>query len=176
MPDMWQSFRTEMDRVFDRFGIGFGMPAWRRMFDVEPFMRWESAMMPSPAMDITEDPAAYKLTAELPGLTETDIEVMVRGDVLTLKGEKKAESERDEADVHLSERSYGAFTRSFTLPEGVDSDRILAGFTNGVLTLTLPKLAQKEPATKTIEVKVGEARAGETKPAEPKQVPPRMAA
>jgi HSP20 family protein len=165
MPDVWQAFRTEMDRVFDRFAGGYGFPSLSRLFSAEPFLRWETSTMLAPAMDITEDTAGYKLTAELPGLTEKDIEVEVRGNVLTLKGEKKQESERTEADVHLSERSYGAFARSFTLPEGVDSGTIAAEFTNGVLTLTLPKLPAAMPQTKTIEVKPAAAKPAEVKKA-----------
>jgi hypothetical protein len=65
-PDAWRSFRTEMDRLFDRFAGGWGMPSLRRMFDVEPAFRYESSFtLPSPAVDITEGDAAYKVTAEL---------------------------------------------------------------------------------------------------------------
>jgi len=167
LPDVWQSFRSEMDRVFDRFAGGYGFPSLRRMFDIDPFLRWEGGMMPmtTPAIDITENAAGYTLTAELPGLTEKEIEVAVRGDMLTIKGEKKQESERTEADVHLAERSYGAFARSFTLPEGVDTGKVGAAYVNGVLTLTLPKLPAAMPETKNIEVKTAEAKPAEAKPA-----------
>lgn len=156
VPDAWQALRTEMDRLFDRFGLGigggFGLPSMGRMFDLPTFPRLVGVPA-APAMDIVEDEAGYTMTAELPGMTEKDIEVALRGNVLTLKGEKKQESERDEADVHLSERSYGAFTRSFTLPEGVEGGAIAASFANGVLTLKLPKAKLVEPEAKTIEVK-----------------------
>ena len=67
-PDAWHTMRTEMDRLFDRFAGGWGMPSLRRMFDVEPAFRAESSFsMPSPAVDITEDNATYRVTAELPG-------------------------------------------------------------------------------------------------------------
>jgi len=135
------------------------------MFGPELFPRWELPVMTMPAMDITEDTAAFKLSAELPGMSEKDIEVMVRGDTLTVKGEKKAESERTEADVHLSERSYGAFSRSFTLPEGVDGEKIGAEFANGVLTLTMPKVAIAAAPAKTIEVKPAMPEAAEVKKA-----------
>src|SRR5689334_20569323 len=89
-PDPWQSLRTEMDRVFDRFASGFGFPSLRRMFDIEPAWRQESAFsFSAPAVDVTEDENAYKITAELPGLSEKDIDVSISGDVLVLKGEKR---------------------------------------------------------------------------------------
>jgi HSP20 family protein len=153
VPDAWQTLRTEMDRLFDRVGVGFGLTPMGRMFDLATLPRWNVAMPAAPAMDITEDAAGYTMTAELPGMSEKDIEVAVRGDVLTLKGEKKLESERDDADVHLSERTYGAFTRSFTLPEGVDAGAIGAEFVNGVLTLKLPKAKAAMPETKTVAIK-----------------------
>ena len=94
-PESWRSFRTEMDRLFDRFAGGWGMPSLRRMFDMEPTVRYESAFtMPSPAVDITEDEAGYKVTAELPGMSEKEIEVVVSGGTLTLKGEKRPRRSR----------------------------------------------------------------------------------
>ena len=152
-PDVWQAFRTEMDRVFDRFSYGVGVPSLRRLFDAAPSLRWEGPVLSVPAMDIAEDDAGYTMTAELPGMAETDVTVELRGDMLTIKGEKKQESERDEAEMHLSERSYGAFTRSFSLPDGVDGGAIAASFTNGVLTVKLPKTKAVAPETKKIEVK-----------------------
>jgi HSP20 family protein len=92
-PDTLQAFRSEMERLFDRFG--FGMRPFRNWFDLEPtFQVRTSFEMPSPAIDIVEEPTGYKLTAELPGMEEKDIEVVVSGDTLTLKGEKKQETEK----------------------------------------------------------------------------------
>ncbi len=153
-PDAWRSLRTEMDRLFDRFSGGWGMPSLRRMFDAEPALRYESSFtVPSPAVDITEDDGNYKVTAELPGMSEKEIEVVVSGDMLTLKGEKKQEREQKEKSFYLSERSYGSFQRSFYVPEGVDRDKIAADFSKGVLTITMPKTAKTVEQQKTIEVK-----------------------
>ncbi len=150
VPDVWRSFRTEMDRLFDRFATGFGMPSFGRVFDIMPTLRTEFAL-PTPAVDITEDDAAYKVTAELPGMEEKNVEVTLSDDVLTIKGEKTAETEKKDKNYYLSERSYGAFQRSFVVPEGVDSGKIAADFAKGVLTVTLPKAAP--PMKKAIEVK-----------------------
>jgi len=149
-PDVWRSMRTEMDRLFDRFATGFGMPSWGRMWDLAPAFRTELTM-PTPAVDITEDDSGYKITAELPGLEDKDVEVTLTDDVLTIKGEKSTETEKKEKNYHLSERSYGAFRRSFVLPESVDSDKIVASVAKGVLTVAVPKAAAAKP--KTIEVK-----------------------
>jgi HSP20 family protein len=139
-----------MDRLFDRFGSGFGLPSFGRMFDVAPILRGEFTMA-TPAVDITEDDTAYTITAELPGLEEKDVEVSLTNDMLTIKGEKTAEIEKKEKNLYLSERSYGAFQRSFVLPDGVDADKVAASVAKGVLKVTLPKAAQAQK--KTIEVK-----------------------
>lgn len=153
IPDPWRSFRTEMDRLFDRFGSGWGMPSLRRMFDVEPFRYESSFTMPSPAVDVTEDDTSFKVTAELPGMSEKEIEVVVSGDTLTLKGEKRQEKEQKDKNFYLSERSYGSFQRSFYVPEGVDRDKISADFSKGVLSITMPKTAKAVGQQKKIEVK-----------------------
>jgi len=150
--DTWQSFRTEMERLFDRFG--FGMKPFRSWLDMEPALQFRTTFeMPSPAIDIVEDAKGYRLTAELPGMAEKDVELIVSGDSLTLKGEKKQETERKEKNYSLSERSYGSFERTFTLPEGVDRDKISADFGKGVLTVTLPKTPAAVAEPKKIEVK-----------------------
>ena len=149
-PDAWRSFRTEMDRLFDRFAGGFGLPSFGRMFDPLPAFRTEFTM-PMPAVDISEDAAGYKITAELPGLEEKDVEVTLTDDVLTIKGQKTAETEKKENNAYLSERSYGAFRRAFVLPAGVDAEKITADVAKGVLTVMVPKAAPAQ--TKTIEVK-----------------------
>jgi HSP20 family protein len=151
-PDVWQTFRSEMDRLFDRFGF----PSFRRMFDVEPFWGMESSFGVSvPAVDVIEDEKAYRITAELPGLEQKDVDVSVTGDVLVIKGEKRQEREEKDKNRYLSERSYGVFQRNFALPDGIDRDRISADFSKGVLTLTLPKTAEAQKQQKKIEVKAG---------------------
>lgn len=153
VPDAWRSFRTEMDRLLDRFSGGFGLPSLGSLFDPAPF-RFETTLgMPAPAIDVTEDEAGFKVTAELPGMSEKDIEVAVSDDTLTIKGEKKAEKAETDKNYYLSERSYGLFRRSFMLPDGIDRDRIGADFAKGVLTVTLPKTAEVKPEAKKIEVK-----------------------
>jgi HSP20 family protein len=153
-PDAWRSMRTEMDRLFDRLAGGWGMPSLRRMFDVEPVLRPQSPFnASSPAVDITEDNTAYKVTAELPGLSEREIQVVVSGDTLTLKGEKQQAKEQKDKNFYLSERSYGSFQRSFYVPEGVDRDNIVADFSKGVLSITMPKTARAVEQQRTIEVK-----------------------
>jgi HSP20 family protein len=156
VPDVWQSFRSEMDRLFDRFAGGFGLPAFRRMFDIER-PRWpeSSFSFSAPAVDLTEDDKAYKITAELPGLEEKNIDVTLTGDMLTLKGEKHYEKDEQHKNRYMSERAYGSFQRSFALPDGVDRDKIAASLEKGVLTITLPKTPEARKQQKKIEVKSG---------------------
>ena len=152
VPDIWQSFRGEMDRLFDRFGSGFGFPSLRRMFDIEP--AWRSSFSYStPAIDMSEDEKAYKISAELPGIDAKDIDVSVSGDILVLKGEKRQEKEKQDKNYHFSERAYGSFQRAFELPASVDRDKIAADFSKGVLSITLPKRAEAQKPAKKIEVR-----------------------
>jgi HSP20 family protein len=147
VPDFWQAFRGDMDRLFDRFGNGFGLPSFPRFFDVE------SNGASVPAVDVAETDNAYTITAELPGMDEKDIDVTVSGDTITIKGEKKQEKEEKNKNYYVSERSYGMFQRSLALPPGIDRDKIAADFAKGVLTLMLPKSAEAQQQQKKIEVK-----------------------
>ena len=150
VPDVWRSFRGEMDRLFDRFGF----PSLRRMFDFEPAWRTTSSFtFSAPPIDMSEDEKAYKITAELPGLDAKDVDVSVSGDTLVLKGEKRQEKEEKEKNYYFSERSYGSFQRAFQLPASVDRDKVAADFSKGVLTITLPKTAEAQQQAKKIEVK-----------------------
>jgi len=152
-PDVWQSFRSDMDRLFDRFAGRFGLPAFRRMFDMEPTGWSETSFgFSAPAVDVTEDDKAYTIAAELPGLDEKNIDVAVLGDTLTLKGEKRYETDERDKNRHISERAYGSFQRSFALPEGVELGKIAAHLEKGVLTITLPKTPQAQKPQKKIEV------------------------
>ena len=148
-PDMWYSLRTEMDRLFDRFA-GWNMRPFGSMFETGNGSG-DGAL--TPVVDITENDSTYEMTAELPGMTEKEIELLLSGDMLTLKGEKRYEKDQNDENFHLSERSYGTFQRSFAVPAGVDRDKVTANFGNGVLTITLPKTANAMEQKKKIEVK-----------------------
>ena len=149
-PDVWRSFRSEMDRVFDRFGF----PSLRRMFDIEPPWRTASSFSFSvPPIDMSEDEKAYKISAELPGLDAKDVDVSVSGNMLVLKGEKHQEKEEKDKNYYFSERAYGSFQRAFELPASVDRDKIAANFSKGVLTISLPKSPDAQKQQKKIEVK-----------------------
>jgi HSP20 family protein len=102
---------------------------------------------------VTEDEKTYKITAELPGLDQKNLDVSVSGDMLTLKGEKHHEKEEKDKNHYLSERAYGSFQRSFALPESVDRDKITADLSKGVLTIILTKTAEAQKPQKKIEVK-----------------------
>jgi len=145
----------EIDRLFDQFANSFGLPAMRRMFDLAPGWRHETPFgLTAPAVDISEDENGYKIEAELPGLSEQDIDISIRGDMLVLRGEKwQEEHEEKNKNHYLSERSYGVFERSFVLPEGVDRDNVDAQFSKGVLKITLPKTQHAQQQQRKIEVK-----------------------
>lgn len=149
VPDPWTALRSEFDRVFDRF-MGGGLPPLRRMMEAMPGMR---GMAHSPAVDVTEEKDCFRLKAELPGLSEEDVDLSLDGRMLVLRGEKKQEHAEGDANWHLTERSYGRFERAFTLPDSVDTGQISASFDKGVLTVTLPKRAEAQQATRKIEVK-----------------------
>ena len=109
----------------------------------------------APPVDIYENGDNLVLKAEVPGVNPEDVEVRVEDNTLYLKGERKFEKEVKEQNYHRVERSYGTFTRSFSLPNSVDSDKVTATYKDGVLTLTMPKREEAKP--KTIKVNVAKA-------------------
>jgi HSP20 family protein len=150
----FEALHREIDRLFDDFGGGFWRSPFRRsVFDLEPFWRREPSWETAPAMDIAETEKAYEITAELPGMSESDVQVVASNGGVTIKGEKKEEKEEKKKDYYLSERRYGSFERRMQIPEGVDADKIEASFKNGVLTVTLPKTAQAQKPEKKISIK-----------------------
>jgi HSP20 family protein len=106
----------------------------------------------APAVDIYETDHDVVMKAELPGIDPKDVEVRVEDGTLYLKGERKFQNEIKKENYHRVERSYGSFTRSFTLPNSVDADKAKAEYKNGVLTLTMPKKEEAKP--KTIQIAV----------------------
>lgn len=105
-----------------------------------------------PALDVAETDDEYVVKVELPGVNRDDVQITVREDTLTVRGEKKQENETKKSDFHRVERSYGSFQRSFTLPTTVKTDKIDATYKEGILTITLPKAEEAKP--KSIDVKV----------------------
>jgi HSP20 family protein len=118
---------------------------------VQPFRR--GGIGRAPAVDIAETDKGYEITAELPGMDESNIGVKFADGTLTIKGEKRGEKEEKNKDWYLSERRYGSFQRSFGVPDGVDTDKIEANFKNGVLTVTLPKTPQAQRSEKKIAIR-----------------------
>jgi HSP20 family protein len=152
--EVWRPFealRKEVDGLFDDFGDDFWRHPFRSLAGLEK--GWAQKFVAAPAADVAETDKAYEITAELPGIDQKNIEVNVASGGITIKGEKKEETEEKKKDYYLSERRYGSFERYFGLPEGVDADKITATFKNGVLKVVLPKTAEAQKPAKKIEVK-----------------------
>jgi HSP20 family protein len=156
-----RTLRTEVDRLFENFEKGLGWwPGGHRLLDIEPFFEAFRRVEPGgfgkhPTADLVETDEEYRISAELPGMDDKDVEVTLSEGVLTIKGEKEEEKEEKQKDYHLSERRYGMFRRSFGLPHSVDSDKVQATMKNGVLSVTLQKLPKAEKAAKKVDIKKG---------------------
>jgi HSP20 family protein len=143
--DPFLSFRREVDRMFDRFFTGFS----RRAVG-SPFGSWAA---PTLSLDLTENDKEVVVTAEMPGLDDKDFDVAVSGDILTLKGEKRAEHEHTNGDAHYMERRFGSFSRSVRLPFEVQNEKVDARYEKGVLTIRVPKPADMQRQVRRIEVR-----------------------
>ena len=142
--DPMMAIQNEMNRMFDRFfDEPFGMLASSD--------RSLNAFLPS--VDVSETEKEIKVTAELPGMDEKDIEIRLDHDNLVITGEKKAENEEKGKNYHRVERSYGSFQRVIALESEVDPEKIDAVFQKGVLTVTLPKSASTVNKARKIEIK-----------------------
>jgi len=142
---------TRMRNRIQRFleePFGFDLP-----FPSVEERRWERTMW-SPAVEATETPAEYVVTAELPGIEPHQVDVEIANGMLTLKGQKAEERREEDKDRawHLWERSYGSFERSFRFPNDVNEAKVQAEFANGVLTVKVPKSEISHPAGRKIPV------------------------
>lgn len=151
--DSLSGLREEMNQLFDEFvsGIERRTPSLFRSYEPGWLLGGRRGEI-TPAVDISEDDRAVTLTAELPGMKEEDVEVVLREDMLTVKGEKKSEREEQKENYYLTERRYGSFERTFRLPETADVDKIKAAIADGVLTVTIPKKAEVEKAERKIKI------------------------
>jgi len=136
-----QSIRQEMNRLFGTF---FDSPAGAG--DGGALRRW------IPAMDLIEEDDRYVLRADLPGVREDEVHVELEDNVLTISGERKSEHEERKEGLYRLERASGSFSRSLTLPEGIDPDSIQARFDKGVLEVRVPKPEQRKPRRVAISV------------------------
>jgi HSP20 family protein len=165
-----QTLRSEIDSLFDNMMAGFpsvrlnrpsfDMDHWRETWSEpfrDPFRRFEDTVNAlsklSPRADLKETEKTITITAELPGVSEADIDVSVAEDRLTISAHKKEETRQDGEDFHLTERHFGTMKRSFTLPVNADVDKAKASFKDGVLSIEVPKKALPKPAAKKIPIK-----------------------
>ena len=135
--DPFLSLHREMNRLFDDVFRGAGLP-------VAGTQGQGGGTFVNASMNVSETEKEIRLTAELPGVTEQDIDISLDDDVLTIRGEKKFERTDDKENFHFVERSYGTFQRSLRLPFPVDPEQVQASFENGVLTVTVPKTGRQE--------------------------------
>jgi HSP20 family protein len=145
--DPFMSLHREMNRLFD--------DTFRGMAPSEGGQsQGGQGTALAPHIDVSETDKEVRICAELPGVNESDVEVMLNDDVLTIRGEKKFERADQKENYHFVERSYGTFQRSLRIPYPVNPDEVQASFERGVLTVTLPKTKQQEKSRR-IEVRSG---------------------
>lgn len=153
----------EVNRLFDDMLGGAGGPL--------AAAGSPSGLMPLPRLDVRESEGELCITAELPGVKESDVDLRIDGDLLTLSGEKKNEIDRKQENYHVMERSYGSFRRTVQLPFAPNPDEVQASFEQGVLTIRMPRLAQQQ-RSRRIEIRHAAGapspmlqQAGESRPA-----------
>jgi HSP20 family protein len=137
------TIQNEMNRLFNTF---FESPAPADGGATTAVRRW------IPAMDLVETQDEFVLRADLPGMSENDVKVELEDNVLTIAGERKAEHEQRKEGYYRIERSSGHFSRSLTLPDGVDPEAVRARFDDGVLEVRIPKPEQRKPRKVAIQV------------------------
>ncbi len=143
------TFGGDFDQIVNRMMRGWPFNWPDLMPSSEP--RALRAFEHMPKVEVKENGKSYTVTVELPGLDEKDVKVQVENDVLTISGEKNIEQTNDK--THYSERSYGSFTRAFTLPADTDRNGITATFAKGVLTLQIAKTATPSAEVKQVAIK-----------------------
>ena len=141
--------RNQIEDVFDRYFQGWSdrWPRIGQLWDIEPRFGLKGFMR-TPTVDMSETDKGFKITAELPGMDEKDLEVNVTDDVLTIEGNKREEREEKKKDYYLQERHYGQFRRSLRLPQDADAEKISARFDKGVLSVDIPRTGTKKRGRK----------------------------
>lgn len=140
------------EREIDRMFADFPFLRWPRLRALEPFRFARELRLEAPALDMYEEKDAVVVKAEVPGISKDDLEVILRGSTLTVKGEKKREEEAKDKNYYRCEREYGAFLRTVELPAEVKPEAVSATFKDGVLEVRLPKT--EEAKKKEVRVAV----------------------
>lgn len=147
--DSFMNFHKQMDQMFNQFLRDFDMPG----FAFPPLNRFERGWMKSPDVDVDENEKEIRVTADLPGIDEKDLDVSLEGNSLTLKGEKKEEKSSRQSKGRLTERCYGSFERRITVPsDQIDPAKVKASMKKGVLTVLLPKIRGRQENQKKIAI------------------------
>ena len=144
----YHSLRSEIDKVFEDFHRGFGLPALGRATRLGP-------ALVSPNINVAETDKVIEVTAELPGVAEEDIDVTLRDHVLTIRGEKKDERTEGDGEYRHVERSFGSFQRAMRLPFDADAENVRAEFKDGVLKVIVAKPAEMETRSHRVAIKSG---------------------
>lgn len=152
MADPFLALHREMNRLFDDAMRGGLAPSGTQA--------GQGGALLAPHMDVSETDKEVRIQAELPGVSEKDIEISLNDDVLTIRAEKQQERKEERKGVHFSERSFGTFQRSLRLPFPVREDQVQAHFENGVLSVTMPK-AQPQERTRRIPVQSASQQGGQ---------------
>ena len=145
-PKVWDPFTSlheEVDRLFNSFNRGAPLGSWAA----------PESDFQAPKLDISETENALTIEADLPGLDEADVEVILADNILTIRGEKKTQRDEQKKEYHLIERSSASFSRSLSLPFNVSSEAVDAHFAKGVLTISVPKPLDVQNKTQRIDIR-----------------------
>lgn len=150
--------RQQMDSLFDDFVEHWKMPdLWRQPERLGQFADFPSLLklqgdLLDVKFDVSDDGDVMEIKAEMPGIEEKDLELSLTDGILTIKGEKKKETEDKKKDYYCRERQFGSFTRSFRVPDSIDENKIKANFDNGVLDIVLTKRPEAKKKAKKIAI------------------------
>lgn len=144
VPRVWQDIHSEFDRMFDLMRRNIS-PA----FKDDEFFKMN---LLAPSLDVASDGKEYSVKVELPGIEADDITIEYSGNTMTIKGEKRQESEEKGKDYYHVERQYGSFQRLLNIPDDGDADNITSNFKNGVLSITIPRKSLPQKESKKIKI------------------------
>jgi HSP20 family protein len=149
--DSFFALHREMDRLFDSFLRDSTLPSLADAVG-------GSSMVAMPRIDVSETDREIRIEAELPGVREKDVDIELVDDMLSIRGKKTEDKEERSKGYHVKERAYGSFARSMRLPFNADPDQVMASFSNGVLTVTVPKPQETKDHARKIQIHGAESQ------------------